>query len=170
MVNGKSLSRRAPTQNRQEVTLGSEHPLNFNSPILDSFFNSSIGFDEMFERLFQGVPKKLDTYPPYNLFKLDNGYLLEMAVAGFSRKDISIYRENQQLIIEGAKPSLSQEEEQANSKSVLHQGLALRSFKQALRISDLIEVQEARLEDGILRIRLETVEPEQPDREYIDIG
>ena len=41
MVNGKSLSRRAPTQNRQEVTLGSEHPLNFNSPILDSFFNSS---------------------------------------------------------------------------------------------------------------------------------
>lgn len=168
MKNGKSISQCEP-QNRQEVILGSEHPLNFNSPILDSFFNSSIGFDDVFDRLFKGVPKKLETYPPYNLFKLDNGYLLEMAVAGFSRKDISIYREEQNLIIESIKPELPQEIEESDTKSIIHQGLALRSFKQVLRISDLIEVQEARLEDGILRIRLNTIKPKPPNREYVNI-
>lgn len=170
MASNNGLSRRAPTTNsRQEMIRGSEHPLNFNSPVLDRFFNSSIGFNEMFDRLFEGVPKKLDSYPPYNLFKYDNGYLLEMAVAGFSRDNINIYRENGNLIIEGNKPSMSEEEQEANCKSVLHQGLALRGFKQVLKVSDLIEVQEARLEDGILRVRLEQIEPDPPDREYIQI-
>jgi molecular chaperone IbpA len=171
MASSNGLSRRSPTSNsRQEMTLGSEHPLNFNSPVLDRFFNSSIGFNEMFDRLFEGVPKKIDSYPPYNLFKYDDGYLLEMAVAGFSRDNINIYRENGHLVIEGTRPSMSEEEEQSDSKSILHQGLALRCFKQVLRVSDLIEVQEARLEDGILRIKLEQVEPDPPDREYIQIG
>jgi len=170
MQNDKSLS---CSKIGKHILSGSDNirpPLNYESALLDRFFNSSIGFNEMFDRLFEGVPKKIDSYPPYNLFKYDSGYLLEMAVAGFSRDNISIYRENGNLIIEGTSPSRSQEAQQSVSKSTVHQGLALRGFKQVLKISDFIEVQEARLEDGILRIRLKYIEPEQPDREYIDIG
>jgi molecular chaperone IbpA len=169
MASNNGISRRAPGRNVSSSDF-IRAPLNYGDPLLDRFFDSSIGFPEMFDRLFQRVPEKLDNYPPYNLIKYDFGYALEIAVAGFSREDISIYLEKDQLVIEGKQAKFSQEESNAVAKSVIHQGLAKRSFKHILKISNLIEVQEARLENGILKITLVEAEPEPPDRQYIKIG
>ena len=168
MKSSNGLTRRGP--NRAQSSLEMDRPpFDYESPLLDRLFNSSIGFDEMFHRIFENVPKKLDAYPPYNLFKYDSGYMLEMAVAGFSIDDISIYIENGYLVIEGKQPSATKEEQETQGKSIMHHGLARRGFKQVLKISNLIVVQEARLENGMLRVSLNEVEPDPPDREYIKI-
>lgn len=168
LANNNSLSR---SQNSEAMTRPDvlRPPLKYGDPVLNRFFNSSIGFNELFDKIFDGIPLKNDNYPPYNLIKYDYGYSLEMAVAGFSREDINIYIENGQLIIEGKQPDLSKEDQESNSKSFIHHGLAKRGFKQVLKISSLIQVQEARLENGILTIRLNEVKPDPPDREYIEI-
>lgn len=163
----KSLvSRPEKIINRSELV---RHPLKYGDPILDRFFNSSIGFPELFDRIFDNIPVKNENYPPYNLIKYDSGYVLEMAVAGFCREDINIYIENGKLIIEGKQPETMPEENSSNSKSFIHQGLAKRGFKQVLKLSSIIQVREALLENGILTIRLDEVKPDPPDREYIEI-
>lgn len=151
-------------------------PLDYHSPLLDRFFNSSIGFQEVLDRMFQNVPQKIDNYPPYNLMKYDSGYLLDIAVAGFSADDIRLYIEGGCLIIEGKQPRLEQRPEgfrskieSSNCRSAVHRGLAKRDFRQVLKISDLIEVQEARLENGILSVWLAEMKPDPPDRKYIKI-
>lgn len=124
----------------------------FNSPFL-------LGFDEM-ERLLERLAKGSDGYPPYNVEDATVGegdtpkrvLRITLAVAGFSRGELSVTVEENQLVIRGR-----QREEEG--RVFLHRGIAARQFQRAFVLADGIEVLSARLDDGLLVIDLVRPEP-----------
>jgi molecular chaperone IbpA len=126
-----------------------------------------------FERLFHDMEKMLDsnisktvsTFPPHNILKLDdNRYIVELAVAGFSKGEIDITVDDGNLIIKGEK------EDKENEGQYLHKGIGTRSFTKTLRIADTVEVKGAEFKDGILKIGLENIVPEHKKPKKIEIG
>jgi molecular chaperone IbpA len=134
-------------------------------PTLNPF---SIGFDDAFKRLTQfhdDMAKAVPGYPPYNIRKVeDNKYLIELAVAGFSRNDIEILLEDNVLKISGkSKPDDS-------GDSFLHKGIAERAFNRTFSLADTIEVKNADLINGMLKIWLENIIPDNKKSKKIDIN
>ncbi|MDP1626274.1 Hsp20 family protein [Parvibaculum sp.] len=132
--------------------------MQFNSPFL-------LGFDEM-ERLLERVAKASDGYPPYNVEQVsaETGERLRitLAVAGFSRDELSVTVEENQLVIRGR-----QREE--TDRTYLHRGIAARQFQRSFVLADGIVVRGATLENGLLMIDLEKPEPKRTTR-TIDIS
>ncbi len=139
-----------------------------------SLFNKlrpvSVGFDSVFdhfESMFSDMPSLTTNYPPYNIVKTsENDYLIEIALAGFSREDISVAVENGMLTIEtiqGDESAVSRDSE------ILHRGISKRYFKRSFSISDDVEVQGAELKDGLLRISMEKIIPEGKKRKEITV-
>lgn len=119
-------------------------------------FPFAIGFDRTFQLLERAaqVPSNV-SYPPYNIVKIDDeSYSVDLAVAGFSKKDISISKEAESLTIEG-------KIEDKGSKEFVHKGLATRAFKRTFTLAEEIIVEGAKLENGILSISLKRVVPEE---------
>ena len=118
---------------------------------------NGIGMDDYLDRFFNADYSS--NYPPYNLIHLNNvESVLEVALAGFSKKDLKVYTEYGKLIIEGKKDAKEKESE------YVHQGLAQRSFKRAWTLSDDFEVRDVSLEDGLLTVKLGKVVPEHHAR------
>ena len=135
---------------------------------LTPFYHATLGF----ENFFQDIEKYLDTdlktttsaFPPHNILKLDdNRYVVELAVAGFSEKDIDISTLNGELIIKGNK------EDKTDSAEYLHRGIGLRSFTKTLRLADTVEVEGAEYKDGILRVGLVNIIPDHKKPRKIQI-
>lgn len=102
-------------------------------------------------------------YPPYNIVKEDDeNFCIELAVAGFSKKDIEISREKNVLTIEGKVDE--------DSKDFVHKGLASRAFKRSFNLADLVEVKGADMKDGILHVKLVKVVPEEDKPVVIKIS
>lgn len=126
-----------------------------------------LGFDEI-ERLIDRASKAGDGYPPYNIERVaqqeGRGDLLRitLAVAGFSRDQLDIELEDNQLIVRG---------KQADDKprEFLYRGIAARQFQRTFVLADGIEVKSAELTNGLLEIDLVRNEPERLVRK-IDIG
>ncbi|GHA84941.1 Hsp20 family protein [Modicisalibacter luteus] len=135
---------------------------------LEPLFRHSIGFDrfnDLFERAFEGTTTS--SFPPYNVEKHgDNEYRIVLAVAGFTEKDLSIKLEGGVLTVSGSKA----DEKGADNVSYMHQGIAQRSFKLTYRLEDHIEVQGARLENGLLVIDLLREIPEAEKPREIEIN
>jgi molecular chaperone IbpA len=133
--------------------------MTFLSKDLDKFF---VGYDKVFNELqkfHDGVAKNIPNYPPYNIKKTDeNKYVIEMAVAGFGKSDIEIETEGDKLIIKG---EASQTEGDADT---LYQGLAFRPFTRMFTLNDQVEIQNAELVNGLLKITLERLIPESQKR------
>jgi molecular chaperone IbpA len=129
--------------------------LNFAAKDLDKFF---VGYDRVFDRLREfhdEVAKNIPNYPPYNVKKTaENTYVIEMAVAGFGKTDISIETEGDKLVIKG------NAENDEKDVDTLYQGLALRPFTRMFTLNDQVEVQNAEMINGLLRITLERLIPE----------
>ena len=127
--------------------------MQFNSPFL-------LGFDGL-ERLLERAAKASDGYPPYNVEQLtsEKGEALRitLAVAGFSRDELSVTVEENQLVIRGRQ--LDDED-----RTYLHRGIAARQFQRSFVLADGIEVKGARLENGLLMIDFEKPEPAQTVR------
>ena len=124
---------------------------------LDKFF---VGFDEQFNRLqkiHDDITKNIPNYPPYNIRKTgDNTYTIEMAVAGFGQSEIDIEIDGGKLVVKG---NVQSSAEQANN--YLFKGIANRAFTRAFAIDDHIEVKDAELFNGMLKIALERLVPEE---------
>jgi len=120
----------------------------FSSPLL-------LGFDE-FERTLDRLSKKAsDGYPPYNIEQIgEDRICITLAVAGFAEDDLSIEIVDNQLVIQGKQP------EPASDRVFLHRGIAARQFQRAFILADGIEVQAARLDNGLLHIDLFRPKPE----------
>lgn len=132
----------------------------FSSPLL-------LGFDEI-ERVLDRVSKAAnDGYPPYNIERLisdeNHGEMLRitLAVAGFSRDDLDITIEENQLMIRGR-------QEDDKSREYLYRGIAARQFQRAFVLAEGIDILRADLKDGLLSIDLVRPEPERIVRK-IDI-
>ena len=117
-----------------------------------------IGFDEQFNRLqkfHDDMAKNIPNYPPYNIVKKDeNHYTIELAVAGFGQTDIDIEMENGKLVVRG---NIKTEESEDN---FLFRGIANRAFSRAFVLNDEVEVKDAELFNGMLKIFLERLTPE----------
>jgi HSP20 family molecular chaperone IbpA len=120
--------------------------LQFNSPFL-------LGFDEI-ERVMDRVTKHgQDGYPPYNIEQLEDSSLrIIVAVAGFTKEDLGVTVEDNQLVIRG-----KQVDDQ--EKTFLHRGIAARQFQRSFVLADGIEIASAGLENGLLSIDLNRPRP-----------
>ena len=113
----------------------------FNSPFL-------LGFENL-EKLLERTAKHAgEGYPPYNIESVgDDGLAITLAVAGFSREELSVTVEDNQLVIRGR-------QQEPEGKSFLHRGIAARQFLRAFVLADGIEVKSAALENGLLKVVL----------------
>jgi len=113
----------------------------FGSPYL-------LGFEHL-ERLLERTARSAgDAYPPYNIEALDeDGIRITLAVAGFSKDELSVTEEDRQLVVRGRQA-------EPNGKTFLHRGIAARQFLRSFVLADGIEVTAAALENGLLRIDL----------------
>ena len=122
-------------------------------------------FDDVEKLLASDVAKVSTSFPPHNIIKLDESrYVVELAVAGFSKNEIEISVENGTLTVKGEK------QEKETGVQYLHKGIGTRSFTKSLTIADTVEVKGAEFKDGILRIGLENVIPEHKKPRKIEIG
>ena len=137
-----------------------------------SIFNQlrplSVGFDDVFnhfESMFDYDTVNVSNYPPYNIVKTgDNKYDVELALAGFSKKDINVSVENGMLTIES-----KEDKSKDKDGEVIHKGISKRYFKKSFTISDDVEVKGAELKDGMLRVSMEKIIPEAKKLRTIDI-
>ena len=130
-------------------------------------------FSVGFENIFDHFNLHLDTqrtvnYPPYNINKIDDfNWQIEMALAGFTKKDINITTANNQLTIESVKEEDTKEVEE--NDGVLFKGISKRQFKKTFTLSDEVVINGAELKDGMLLIDLEKIVPEEKKPKTIKI-
>lgn len=122
--------------------------------IFGQFRPLTIGFDRYFDELERITNHTQTNYPPYNIVKEDaENFSIELAVAGFGKKDIEITKEKNVLTIEG--------KINEDSKDFVHKGLASRAFRRSFTLADDVEVSGADLKDGILLVKLVRIIPEE---------
>ena len=125
--------------------------IRFTSESLSPLYKMSIGFDRLAEQFFNDptFSTAQTGYPPYNIAKKeDDVYEVTLAVAGFKKDDIDISLEDGTLVIKGESNVLDE------SVDYLHKGIAERNFIRTFKLAEFVEVKEAKLEDGILRVSL----------------
>ena len=145
-----------------------------------SIFNKlrpvSVGFDSMFNHFesmfdddfFNLTPALTNNYPPYNIVKSGkNKYHIEVALAGFNKKDINVNVEDGMLTIESVKSK--EEKEVEDNDGVLHKGISKRYFKRSFSIANDVEVKGAELKDGLLRVSMEKIIPDSKKLKTIDV-
>ena len=126
----------------------------------DPFF---IGFNRELGRLNTAHKTNSQTYPPYDLLKLDEDtYRISLAVAGFSRENIDISVDNGTLIIKGELVEVIDAE-------VVHKGIAGRKFVRSFALGEYMEVTGAEMKDGMLHINIDRVVPEEKKPKEIAI-
>jgi molecular chaperone IbpA len=141
-----------------------------------SIFNQlrpvTIGFDNVFdhfERMMEGdqfFNGAGVNYPPYNIVKTgENTHDIEIALAGFSKKDIDVEYKDNMLIIK----SIKEAKANGTEDGVVHRGISQRYFSKAFTIADDVEVKGAELKDGLLRVSLERIVPENKKARKINI-
>ena len=142
---------------------------------LPSIFSSldpfSIGFDKTFKSLasqLDGIGKALPGYPPYNIKKVeDDKYVIEMAVAGFAKTDLEITLDGGKLTITGKTKDAS-DLDSANAY-YFYKGIAERAFTRTFTLADSVEIKNAEMVNGILKVWLENFIPEHKKPKKIDI-
>jgi len=126
-----------------------------------------VGYDRVFDQLARAhdqMAKNIPNYPPYNIRKTDeNTYVIEMAVAGFGESEIEVTLNDDKLVIEGSAKD-------SDSDDVLYQGLALRDFTRSFTLNDQIEVENAEMANGLLKIWLERIIPESKKPKKIEVN
>ena len=134
----------------------------FNAADLPALFErinkNSIGMDEYFDRLFN-LHETTKNYPPFNLVQVSNvESRLELALAGFKKKEVNVYTQDGKLFVEG------QREDGESGKEYIHRGVAQRSFTRTWTLAEDTEVRSVDFEDGLLSITLGRIVPHHHQR------
>ena len=129
--------------------------------LMDRITKNSIGLDNFFDTFFE--QDVTTNYPPYNLIHVNNvESRLEIALAGFKKKEVKVYTEYGKLYVTANK------EAKEDKTDYVHQGLAQRSFERAWTLSDDVEVKSVDFADGLLTVTLGKIVPEHHSRkEYL---
>jgi molecular chaperone IbpA len=115
----------------------------------------------------QALPKSIPTYPPTNIAKIGvEKWVIEMALAGFKKEDLTITVKEGLLSVESDIPESIPNE---NERDYIHRGIAYRSFKREFSLADDVKVIDATLEDGLLRVYLEREIPEEKKPKILEI-
>ncbi len=128
--------------------------------LMDRITKNSIGLDNFFDTFFE--TDVTTNYPPYNLIHVNNvESRLEIALAGFKKKEVKVYTEYGKLYVTANRTDKDESE-------YVHKGLAQRSFERAWTLSEDVEIKDVTFEDGLLTVRLGKVVPEHHARkEYL---
>ena len=142
-----------------------------------SIFNQlrplSVGFDDVFDHFESMFNHQYDSinvpnYPPYNIIKTGKyTYDIQVALAGYGKKDVDVSFENSILTIKSIKDK--EEKEVEDNDGVLHKGIAKRMFTKSFTIADEVEIKGAELKDGLLIVSMERVIPEHKKARTIKI-
>ena len=126
--------------------------------LLERITKNSIGMDDYFDRIFS-LHETTSNYPPYNLVEVSNvESRLEIALAGFKKKEVLVYTQDGKLFVEG------QKEDKETGTDYIHRGVAQRSFTRAWTLAEDTEVRSVEFEDGLLQVVLGKVVPEAHKR------
>ena len=150
-----------------------------------SIFNQlrplSVGFDDVFDHFESMFNHQYDSinvpnYPPYNIVKTGKyTYDIQVALAGYGKKDVDVSFENSVLTIKslkdefGDKGKYSDKRVQAENEGMLHKGIAKRMFSKSFTIAEDVEIKGAELKDGLLVVSMEKVIPEHKKARTIEI-
>ena len=140
-----------------------------------SIFNNlrpiTVGFDDMFDHFEHMMDdsffgRSVGNFPPYNIVKTgENTYDVELALAGFNKKDIEVeYKENLLTV-----KSKKQEETKDEDGNIIHRGISKRMFSKSFTIANDVEVKGAELKEGLLKVSVERIIPEHKKAKLIDI-
>lgn len=141
--------------------------LTFPYPFSKDFDKVFVGFDDQFNRMAKmhdDLTKHIPNYPPYNIKKTsENTYTIELAVAGFSKSNIEITLDDGKLVVKGFTT------DDDASTDYLFKGIANRAFTRMFALNDQIEVQDAELVNGMLKVFLEKIIPEHKKPKKIEV-
>lgn len=128
-----------------------------------------VGFDDQYNRmakLHDEFTKGIPNYPPFNIKKVnDDHYVIEIAVAGFSKSEIDIELADGKLVVKGN----AKDDNDSTMTSWIHKGIADRNFTRTFLINDFVEVKDAEMFNGILRIFLDQIIPDHKKPKKIDV-
>jgi len=125
--------------------------------------SSFVGFDHLFNELEHVTRHAQDHYPPHNIIRTsDTDYLIELAVAGFTRDELNIEVKDRTLTVKG--------EHKSKGREYIHRGISTKKFKRTFRLSEHVNVNGADLVDGVLSIELKYIVPEELRPRKIEIG
>ena len=126
----------------------------------DPFF---IGFNRDLARLDNAHRTNSQSYPPYDILKLDEDtYRLSLAIAGFTKDNIDVSVDNGTLVIKG-------EITEVVDAEVVHKGIAGRKFVRSFALGEYMEVTDAELKDGMLNVSIDRIVPEEKKPKTIKI-
>jgi molecular chaperone IbpA len=126
--------------------------------LMDKITKNTIGMDEYFNRIFT-LHETSSNYPPYNHIEISNvESRLEIALAGFKKKEVNVYTQDGKLFVEG------QKEDRETDTTFIHRGMAQRSFTRSWTLTDETEVRSVEFEDGLLTIMLGKIVPDHHKR------
>ncbi|MDQ2082758.1 Hsp20 family protein [Xanthobacteraceae bacterium Astr-EGSB] len=132
---------------------------------LTPLWRSTIGFDRLFD-LFDDSMRLADeeNYPPYDIERTgEDDYQISLAVAGFAPEEITVTAEQNVLTVEGRKAGKS-------DRQYLYQGISARPFRRIFNLADYVQVKDASLVDGLLKIHLVREVPEAMKPRQIPIA
>jgi molecular chaperone IbpA len=155
------------------LTIGGKQMTKNQLSIFNQLRPVTVGFDNVFdhfERMFNDEFFNVPTvnYPPYNIVKTGaNTYNVEVALAGFSRDDVSVE------FAEGILTIKSKDRTESNKKDedsdIIHKGISKRYFSKSFTVSDDVEIKGAELKDGLLTVSMERIIPEAKKARVIEI-
>lgn len=128
---------------------------------LPGFLNErGVGFDRLFDLIDSYGPST--GYPPYNVISVnEDEYLIEVAIAGFSKDDVTITQDGNDLLVEGTRDVPENADGTESSKgSYLHRGISSRPFTRKFILADHVNVETANIDNGMLTIELKRELPE----------
>ena len=129
-----------------------------------------VGFDSLWDRL-NTLELDVPNYPPYNIRKIDDlKFTIELALAGFSKKDVLINYADNLLTIKSIKQNNPKTQKVENIDPLLYRGISQRSFTRSFALADDVIVNDAKFENGLLSIELEKIVPEEKRPKEIKIS
>ena len=142
-----------------------------------SIFNQlrplSVGYDDIFSNFERMFDHQMDTisvpnYPPYNIIKTGKyTYDIQVALAGYGKKDIDVSFENSILTVKSVKDKDTKEVEE--NDGIIHKGIAKRNFTKSFTIAEDVEIKGAQLKDGLLSVSMERIIPDHKKARTINI-
>ena len=143
----------------------------FTTAVLDSFFdhlqpdNRFIGMDTIYDRIHRGVQYHATNFPVYNVIHAHKKetYTIEIALAGYKESDIDVTLDDQTLIVKGDKG-------EDDKQNYFHKGIAYRKFEKRWTLGEFMVVDGASFEDGLLKISLSKVIPDEKKPRTIEIN
>lgn len=146
------------------------HNLNFQIP--QTLLKTLVGF----ETVLGDIANRVDNYPPHNIEILGaDEYKISLAVAGFSREELSVKAKEGTLTISGSKaekPKSSDESQEDDTKYPMfaHKGISFKPFERKFKMAEYVTVKSSQYENGLLTVNLVRNVPEDQKEKHFDIG